>query len=74
MMFEGDPDRLHKEQLLRRNENDAKNLIKHYQLCKMVDKTDKKRFYNKVKSMVECEMKTNEHLFVDKCPTYVCHS
>lgn len=71
-MFEGDPDRLRKEQLRRNNEKDSKSLIKYYQLCKMVDKTDKKRFYNRVKSMVECEMKANEHLFVDKCPMYVC--
>lgn len=72
MLFEGDPDRSHKEQLRRNNEKDSKRLIKQYQLCKMVDKTDKKRFYNRVKSMVECEMKANEHLFVDKCPMYVC--
>lgn len=71
MMFDGDPDRLRKEHLRRNDEKDRKSLIKQYQLCKMVDKTDKKRFYNRVKSMVECEMKANEHLFVDKYPMYV---
>jgi len=59
-----------REQLRMKNEEDLKSSIRHNQHLKMIKVTDKKRFYNLVKSMVECEMKANEHLFVKECPKY----
>lgn len=32
---------------------------------------DKKYVYNQIKQMVSCEMKANEHLFIDECSKYV---
>lgn len=70
MIFVGKSDRIREEQLQIKNKGDLKSLNLHTQRMKMVEVTDKKRFYNQVKSMVEREMKANEHLFVEKCPQY----
>lgn len=32
---------------------------------------DKKYVYNQIKQMVNCEMKANEHLFIEECSKYV---
>ncbi|VVC44044.1 Hypothetical protein CINCED_3A024612 [Cinara cedri] len=34
-----------------------------------INRTDRKFLYNKIKRMVEIEMKANEHLFVEERPT-----
>lgn len=69
MIFREKTDK-NREQLRIEKEEDLKTLIRHTQHIKMIEVTDKKRFYNLVKSMVECEMKANEHLFVEECPKY----
>lgn len=59
------------ETLRKKNEDDFKSLQRHNLLEEMIDVADKKYLYNRIKEMVECEMKANEHLYVEEeCPKY----
>lgn len=51
-------------------ENMFKSISRHAQHIEMIDVADKKCFYNRVKRMVDDEMKANDHLFVEECPKY----
>ncbi|XP_050522163.1 trichohyalin-like isoform X2 [Daktulosphaira vitifoliae] len=48
------------------NEEDFKNLIRNAQHKKLIEVADRKCLYNQIKRMVECGMKANEHLFMEK--------
>lgn len=64
-------ERVRMETLRAKNEEDFKSLQRHNLLEEMIDVADKKYLYNRIKKMVECGMKANEHLFMDEeCPEY----
>jgi len=54
------------EKLRVKNENDFKSLMRYTQHNEMIQVADKKYLYNRIKKMVECGMKANEHLFTDE--------
>lgn len=49
------------------NEEDFKNLMRHAQNKELIEVADRKCLYNRIKRMVECGMKANEHLFTEQC-------
>lgn len=51
-----------------------KSLARHGHNKEMIEVADRKCLYNRIKEMVECEMKASEHLFQEDCPKYVCFS
>lgn len=51
-----------------KNEEDNKNLNSQIQHIKMFMRLDKKIVCNKIKKMVESELKANEHLFLENRP------
>lgn len=59
------------EKLRMEYKDDFKSLIRHALLKELIDVADKKCLYNKIKRMVECEMKANEHLFEEDSAKYV---
>ncbi|XP_026821430.1 golgin subfamily A member 6-like protein 6 [Rhopalosiphum maidis] len=64
-----DVERFRTERLRIQSENDFKNILREAQHKEMIDVTDKKCLYNRIKRMVECGMKANEHLFKEEpCP------
>lgn len=64
-------ERVRTERLKIQNEDNFKSLIRHGQHKELMDVTDRKCLYNRIKGMVEREMKANEHLFVDEPPKYI---
>lgn len=53
------------------NEGDFKSLIRHGWNKELIEVADKKCLHNRIKTMVECEMKANEHLFLEELPKCV---
>lgn len=64
-------ERTRMERLRIKYEDDFKSLVRHARQKEMIDVADKKCLHNQIKRMVECEMKANEHLFVEDCAKYV---
>lgn len=67
-------ERVRKERFRMKQEDDFKSCIKHVVHKELIDVSDRKYFYNQVKRMVECGMKANEHLFLEKSTKYACNS
>jgi hypothetical protein len=52
-------------------ENLLQGIHNHDLSIEMINVADKKHLYNRIKGMVDEEMKTNEHLFVEERPKFV---
>lgn len=66
-----DDRRMRTEWLRIKNEDSIKNTIRQSVQNKCIDLADTKHLYNQIKRMVNCEMKANEHLFIEQCPKYI---
>jgi len=54
------------EKLRMGEENDFKILTRHKQHKEIIEIADKKYVYNRIKKLVDCGMKANEHLFIEE--------